>query len=440
MSEILKSNSDGNEALRQANLKTTSGVILGWGIVSWLVVIGYAISFLPVWTVVLEVSAIATAISFCAASVGTVTGFLFGIPRTLQREMPVEAGVAQRVNTNLEQISDWLTKILVGVGLTQLQSLPAKLWRFSGNLGANIHDTGGFTLMLLLNFAVIGFFVGYLFTRLFLASAFYLVDSAGEAVKKLEVRTDQIVEMVKAMADTIIKKIMASPRAAEVRPDTADAQLLTTVSAHILRKPDAERSASDWLVVGYQALRSGSYEESVKRLQNALRASPSTDQLWSIHNLLGLAYHYLQPKNWKQGDALDWYEASKKHYNEALNLTDASAERAITMVNMAFLHLDAGKLTEAGVILESLFSQGFQGIDRSTLDIGHLAAAWLAIERNDTQSATGQLNAITNLEDFGYLFTGEDFPKKTVEAFEQLPTIKPEHKTFLGKAKSRHAG
>src|SRR5205085_11890184 len=35
----------------------------------------------------------------------------------------VETGPLQSVNTNLEQISDWLTKILVGVGLTQFGSL-----------------------------------------------------------------------------------------------------------------------------------------------------------------------------------------------------------------------------------------------------------------------------------------------------------------------------
>src|SRR5690242_16782606 len=40
-------------------------------------------------------------------AVGMSAGFIFGIPR----------GSHKYVNSNLEQISDWLTKILVGVGL-----------------------------------------------------------------------------------------------------------------------------------------------------------------------------------------------------------------------------------------------------------------------------------------------------------------------------------
>jgi hypothetical protein len=67
-----------------------------------------------------------------ALMVGALLGFLFGVPRTLQGERPPdvleepgEGGrpAEYRVNTNLEQISDWLTKILVGVGLVQLGSI-----------------------------------------------------------------------------------------------------------------------------------------------------------------------------------------------------------------------------------------------------------------------------------------------------------------------------
>jgi hypothetical protein len=70
-----------------------------------------------------------------ATITGSFLGFLFGIPRvfTVTDSHLVEQS---RVvpNTNLEQISDWLTKILVGVGLTQLQSLPTKLKTLSAML------------------------------------------------------------------------------------------------------------------------------------------------------------------------------------------------------------------------------------------------------------------------------------------------------------------
>ena len=76
---------------------------------------------------------------------GALLGFLFGIPRTLQQDKPEkkppnggdgnkeqeENGTSYRANTNLEQISDWLTKILVGIGLTQIGKLPALLQKYA---------------------------------------------------------------------------------------------------------------------------------------------------------------------------------------------------------------------------------------------------------------------------------------------------------------------
>ena len=75
-------------------------------------------------------------------TVGATIGFLFGIPRVLQQDVTParssDAGAAPsvtsatynlRVNTNLEQISDWLTKIFVGLGLVELQRVPDHLNR-----------------------------------------------------------------------------------------------------------------------------------------------------------------------------------------------------------------------------------------------------------------------------------------------------------------------
>jgi tetratricopeptide (TPR) repeat protein len=127
-----------------------------------------------------------------ALAVGALTGFLFGIPRTLQREDSQQAtnGRSQKVNTNLEQISDWLTKILVGVGLTQLQRLPESLWRL-GN-AFPLGESPALGLALLLNFLIGGFFGGYLLTRLFLTTAF----------DDLEKSLSPITERASELADT----------------------------------------------------------------------------------------------------------------------------------------------------------------------------------------------------------------------------------------------
>jgi hypothetical protein len=62
-----------------------------------------------------------------ALLVGGTLGFLFGVPRTLTGERLPDATLngaraaapGYGANTNLEQISDWLTKILVGIGVAQ---------------------------------------------------------------------------------------------------------------------------------------------------------------------------------------------------------------------------------------------------------------------------------------------------------------------------------
>ena len=52
-------------------------------------------------------------------------GFLFGVPWatqqiTREREGTIRGQHSYLPNTNLEQISDWLTKIIVGVGLVEI--------------------------------------------------------------------------------------------------------------------------------------------------------------------------------------------------------------------------------------------------------------------------------------------------------------------------------
>jgi hypothetical protein len=49
--------------------------------------------------------------------------------------------VAFRGNTNLEQISDWLTKILVGVGLTQLGRVGGALDAIGVSVGPLLGDS-----------------------------------------------------------------------------------------------------------------------------------------------------------------------------------------------------------------------------------------------------------------------------------------------------------
>lgn len=116
-------------------------------------------------------------------AIGSLVGFLFGIPRVLQAESlnlnappGGQAGGAStyslKVNTNLEQISDWLTKIFVGLGLVQLQRVPDHLRRASEFIAWGLApDSKFFAGGLILYFSVLGFLGFYLLTRLYIAGA-----------------------------------------------------------------------------------------------------------------------------------------------------------------------------------------------------------------------------------------------------------------------------
>lgn len=108
-------------------------------------------------------------VSGAAAIVGGLTGFLFGIPRTVTGSGPNDGTTSYQGNTNLEQISDWLTKIIVGIGLVQIARGPDALARLSHSLanGFGSHNANpGFALAMVLYFASTGFLYLYLWSRL----------------------------------------------------------------------------------------------------------------------------------------------------------------------------------------------------------------------------------------------------------------------------------
>lgn len=131
-----------------------------------------------------SVVAVGLGIAVASMAAGGLVGFVFGIPTSLQNtrapaepngQAPEDRHGAYAGNTSLEQISDWLTKILVGVGLTQLASIPSGLVALGDFLAGGLGDLPGATVFApaLVVFAVLdGFFLGYLWTRLHLPSLF----------------------------------------------------------------------------------------------------------------------------------------------------------------------------------------------------------------------------------------------------------------------------
>ncbi len=128
----------------------------------------------------------ATFLAGSALTVGALTGFVFGIPRAVQETTgsPGASGglvPEYRTNTNLEQISDWLTKIVVGLGLTHLTELPKRLeWLAEYNAEAfpGPPVPASIVATAMVYFAGVGFLASYLWTRLLLTGAFSKADRA----------------------------------------------------------------------------------------------------------------------------------------------------------------------------------------------------------------------------------------------------------------------
>jgi len=134
----------------------------------------------------IESIAIALLVGGAALTSGAVLGFLFGIPRAVQetRSGDSDGGLLDRMyqaNTNLEQISDWLTKIIVGVTLVEIAKVPGKFMNLSAYVALAFGDPpvpASLAAVVLTYFAITGFWGAYLWTRVFLAPEFTWAEIA----------------------------------------------------------------------------------------------------------------------------------------------------------------------------------------------------------------------------------------------------------------------
>jgi hypothetical protein len=132
------------------------------------------------WSVVATAAITAGA----AALAGSLLGLLFGIPKAKATDPAnSSSGPLYQGNSNLEQVSDWLTKLLLGAGLVQLGMAPAALARLANSLGQGFGGTAssaGFGLALVIFYAGCGFLYLYLWCRLSLPKKLTNAETAEE--------------------------------------------------------------------------------------------------------------------------------------------------------------------------------------------------------------------------------------------------------------------
>jgi tetratricopeptide (TPR) repeat protein len=234
----------------------------------------------------------------CTVS-GWLLGLLFGIPLSLARPQSGPAAAAgaagapaaapggaapslpptSRANTNLEDISDWLTKTIVGVGLTQLFYIPHYLWDKAAKLNANGFgwDSHGqlLALALFLYFAPGGFWLGYVGTRTLLTRLFDIFDrpdaeSVSQAANPLNLRLSLSERGIAPAEDGVAK---------------ADQQMLRLP----LQALSSAREIAAW---GAAQARAGNLGAARTALEEALHSEPANSdfkqQLATVYTALGL--------------------------------------------------------------------------------------------------------------------------------------------------------
>lgn len=242
--------------------------------------------------------------------VGYFVGFIFAIPRIVQSGnngvtsqdssnttgQPPKSPYRQLVNQNLEQISDWLTKILVGLGLIELQQLPAHLERVATFMMKGINNSFiSFAVAMIIFFFITGFFGGYLATRLYFAILFSKADQFGEigfatndlkTIDKEEINfePDQR-KLMGQEAGEAAKKVVA----------TSIRDLSTAEQMAIWAKAQLSEGNISKAIEGY-ALALAKMPDSIKtRLEYAITLDTAKRPVDEVHQQLLMAYKTLTP-------------------------------------------------------------------------------------------------------------------------------------------------
>lgn len=292
-----------------------------------IAILAYGLQFPP--SQFASVLGVGLMIGTAALAVGSFLGFLFGIPRatispgSVQEEQPSgnqTAGKGEEsgsrpgytANTNLEQISDWLTKILVGVGLTQIPAIGEAAGKLIGNaadaLGAG---QGSQTLAaaILSYFLVSGFLASYLVTRTRLTLTFTLSDI--QVLGARVARAEKLSESAQNQSQSLARGLQALglvDRLIAVDPDDPSTPIPT--ADELLASFQGARSTTlaqiYWRARDFRAQTWRTDKARMSRvipIFRALVAQDTNNRFHQNHGELGFALKDQDPPAWAEAEA-----------------------------------------------------------------------------------------------------------------------------------------
>jgi hypothetical protein len=197
---------EGNEERKIKNLIESTWQRIKWVIYIGIIVVAITSSYQlekDSYSFSQVISSIGCGILLGGASLagGGFLGFIFGIPSLLQNQNLNESRATTfKYNDNLVQISDWLTKIIVGVGLTQLDKIPDKVVRlgelFKNNFGGGEWGRNA-SLAIIFYFLLFGFLIIYFWTRTDFTSIMKKTDDEINKVKDENIKVKEENEKIK---------------------------------------------------------------------------------------------------------------------------------------------------------------------------------------------------------------------------------------------------
>jgi tetratricopeptide (TPR) repeat protein len=286
--------------------------------------------------------------SFLAAigpfAIGLLTGFLFGIPKVLQESNGSGNGKPGRrtqTNTNLEQISDWLTKVLIGVGLTELTTLPGKIQDTAEYIALSINpatpSVAAAMSLILIYFAVAGFLWGYLVTRLILEPALDRLEPDPATVKRLANAKPPNHEgdsLAKGDADEMLRFPISELRTADqflawgrAKLDQDPLKAREALERAVEQSPRDRRAVENLSFASLYAPAPGGFERAIRAIRGFLDTPFRQGDAGDADLYAYLACAYGQQYSWERDESKQSPDALKVIRDRAV----AAARRAIEL-------------------------------------------------------------------------------------------------------------
>jgi hypothetical protein len=297
------------------------------------------------------------AIAICSA--GALVGFIFAVPRS-QPPSGTPGSKSEHdkrpllvANTNLEQISDWLTKIIVGVGLVEAKTLAGHLRAFA-QIMVGTHcgiSCESLAFAILITFSTAGFLIGYLVTRMILAPAFNLADEATGYGNTSQLEARRNLDATTGDGAGVNAKAVQQARA-------------VINSGYVPTKDDPFKDRRDYakslLIIGEYAKAALAYDDLINEQPTDLLLQ--LDRLWALFEKN--SYRWVKESS----------DAVEKLYNARKTADNTVAPDLF--LNLTYYYLFAGTETELNRVVELVREYEAPGLPRLAGMYVNLACAY----------------------------------------------------------------